>query len=73
MKAWAVTDEELIRQALAVLRKELGLIEAMRLYRLFGLCSGNYTEDRHQWLDNVTSDGEDRAPVKSVPAPAESP
>jgi hypothetical protein len=55
----AIEDLEL--EAFAILRRELGVVGAMRLYMHWGLGSGNYTEDRHQWLKDFTMADYDRA------------
>ena len=34
----------------------LGPVDAIRFIQHFSPGKGNYTEDRHQWLDQVTSE-----------------
>jgi hypothetical protein len=47
-------DEEFERHALAILQRELGLDGLARFLRLYRAGSGNYTRDRHRWLDGAT-------------------
>jgi len=43
--------KELEKTALAVLARELGPVGMIRFLQLFETGYGNYTEERHQWLD----------------------
>ncbi len=52
----AMTDEELSCYALNLLEKELGVLGMARFLRLARAGSGDYTRDRHLWLDGVTID-----------------
>lgn len=49
-----MTDEEFERHAFSVLRRELGLDGLARFLRLYRAGSGDYTRDRHRWLENAT-------------------
>jgi hypothetical protein len=49
-----MSDEDFERHALAILRRELGLDGLARFLRLYRSGSGDYTRDRHQWLDGAT-------------------
>ena len=49
-----MSDEEFERHALAVLRRELGVDGLARFLRLYRAGSGDYTRDRHQWLEGAT-------------------
>ncbi len=49
-----MSDEDFERHALAVLRRELGLDGLARFLRLYRSGSGNYTRDRHRWLEGAT-------------------
>jgi hypothetical protein len=49
-----MTDEQLEKHAFAVLSHELGLVGYARFLRLYGSNRGDYTADRHQWLDGHT-------------------
>ncbi len=46
-----------IRQlGLEILSRELGPIGMVRFLQQFEMGQGNYTEERHQWLDELTAD-----------------
>lgn len=49
-----MTDEELERHAFQILARELGLGAYARFLRLFCSGKGDYTAERHQWLDGLT-------------------
>jgi len=49
-----MADEEFERHALSVLRRELGLDGLARFLRLYRAGGGDYTRDRHRWLDGAT-------------------
>ena len=49
-----MTDEDFERHALSVLQRELGLDGLARFLRVYRAGTGNYTRDRHRWLDGVT-------------------
>ena len=49
-----MTDEEFERHAFSVLRRELGLDGLARFLRLYRAGSGDYTRDRHRWLDGAS-------------------
>jgi hypothetical protein len=49
-----MTDEQFESHALRVLGKELGPDGLARFIRLNRSGSGDYTRDRHQWLDKVS-------------------
>jgi len=49
-----MTDEEFERYALSLLRRELGLDGLARFLRLYRAGSGDYTRDRHRWLEGAT-------------------
>ena len=51
-----MTDEEFERHALSVLRRELGLDGLARFLRIYRAGSGDYTRDRHRWLEGATID-----------------
>ena len=55
-----ITDEmiaEQIRQhGLEALKRELGVVGMVRFLQLFDKGHGDYTEERHQWLDQLTMD-----------------
>jgi hypothetical protein len=46
-----------IRQrGLEILNRELGPVGMVRFLQQFEMGKGNYTEERHQWLDKFTVD-----------------
>jgi hypothetical protein len=49
-----MTPMELRRQGLAALRKELGYVGMVRFLHQFDAGSGDYTNERHQWQDELT-------------------
>ena len=49
-----MTDQEFERHALSVLRRELGLDGLARFLRVYRAGSGDYTRDRHGWLEGAT-------------------
>jgi len=50
------TLNELNDLAMDALLKALGPVDMIRFLRQFEHGSGDYTKDRHQWLDNVPFD-----------------
>jgi hypothetical protein len=49
-----MSDIDFERHALAVLQRELGLDGLARFLRLYRSGSGDYTRDRHRWLEGAT-------------------
>jgi hypothetical protein len=49
-----MTPVELNRKGFKALIDALGYADAIRFIRQFDNGSGNYTEERHQWLDKLT-------------------
>lgn len=49
-----MTDEEFKRHVLEILHRELGVYGLARFIRVSRAGSGNYTQDRHQWLDGLS-------------------
>ena len=49
-----MTDEAFERHALAILQRELGLDGFARFLRVYRSGSGDYTRDRHRWLEGAT-------------------
>jgi hypothetical protein len=49
-------DLEFERRTLAAIRHELGLGGLARFLRTHRSGTGDYTRDRHQWLDHLTID-----------------
>lgn len=51
-----MTPIELYRKGFQALVDTLGYVEAVRFIHLFDKGSGDYTQERHQWLDSLTMD-----------------
>ena len=51
-----MTDEQFERHTLGLLQKELGPYGMARFLRTSRSGSGDYTRDRHKWLDKLTID-----------------
>jgi hypothetical protein len=49
-----MTDEEFERHTLELLREELGPYGLARFLSTYRTGTGDYTRDRHKWLDEVT-------------------
>jgi hypothetical protein len=49
-----MTDEQFERHALDVLHRELGVYGLARFLRVYRAGTGDYTRDRHQWLQTAT-------------------
>ena len=49
-----MSDADFERHALAVLHRELGLDGLARFLRLYRSGTGDYTRDRHRWLEGAT-------------------
>ena len=49
-----MSDEDFERHALAILHRELGLDGLARFLRIYRSGSGDYTRDRHRWLEGAT-------------------
>ena len=51
-----MTPIELYRKGFKALVDALGYVDAIRFIRQFNDGSGDYTQERHQWLDPLTMD-----------------
>ena len=51
-----MSDEDFERHALAILRRDLGIDGLARFLRLYWASTGDYTRDRHRWLEGTTID-----------------
>jgi hypothetical protein len=49
-----MTDEQFERHALDILHRELGVYGLARFLRVYRAGTGDYTRDRHQWLEGIT-------------------
>lgn len=52
MNVAAMSLEQLRQRGIAVLAKELGPVGMIRFLQQYESGSGDYSEDRHQWLPN---------------------
>lgn len=52
----ATTQREVIQKGYAALVQALGPVDAIRFIQHFSPGKGNYTEERYQWLDQVTAE-----------------
>lgn len=50
------TATQLAADGFAALVEKLGMAEALRYVRLYQQGAGNYTRDRHKWLDEMSHD-----------------
>jgi hypothetical protein len=51
-----MTQEEIRTRGIDVLRRELGAVGMLRFLRQFDQGKGDYTKERHRWLDRLTID-----------------
>jgi len=51
-----MTPVELNRKGFKALVDALGYVDAIRFLKLFDNGSGDYTKERHQWLDQMSLD-----------------
>ena len=49
-----MTTEQIRRVGLDALKRELGVVGMTRFLQLFERGHGDYTAERHQWLDHLT-------------------
>jgi len=49
-----MTDEQFERHALDIFRRELGVYGLARFLRVYRAGTGDYTRDRHQWLQGIS-------------------
>ncbi len=48
------TQQEIIRQGYKALVDSLGVADTIRFIQYFSPGKGDYTKERHQWLDNIS-------------------
>ncbi len=48
------TQNEIIKQGYDALINSLGIADTIRFIQYFSLGKGDYTKERHQWLDEKT-------------------
>jgi len=56
MKTQTMTQEEVRSRGITVFRRELGAVGMLRFLRQFDRGKGDYTKERHRWLDRLTID-----------------
>ena len=56
MNVQMMTPQQIRVAGLAALSRELGLVGMLRFMQQFELGQGDYSKDRHQWLDKYTVD-----------------
>ncbi|MBK9007153.1 MAG: hypothetical protein IPM31_09190 [Anaerolineae bacterium] len=56
MNAQMMTPQQIRVAGLAALSCELGLVGMIRFMQQFELGQGDYSKDRHEWLDKFTVD-----------------
>jgi hypothetical protein len=56
MNTQMMTPQQIRVAGLAALTRELGLVGMIRFMQQFEMGQGDYSEDRHQWLDQYTVD-----------------
>ena len=49
-----MTSEQIRNHGLEVLKRELGVVGMVRFLQQFSNGKGDYSVDRHQWLDQLT-------------------
>ena len=47
------TQHQIIRQGYKALVDSLGVVDAVRFIQHFSPGQGDYTQERHQWLDHI--------------------
>lgn len=56
MNVQMMTPQQIRAAGLAALSRELGLVGMIRFMQQFEIGQGNYSVDRHEWLDKFTVD-----------------
>lgn len=56
MNAQMMTPQQIRVAGMAALSRELGLVGMIRFMQQFELGQGDYSKDRHEWLDKYTVD-----------------
>jgi hypothetical protein len=50
------TQQEVVRQGYQILVESLGVVDAIRFIQHFSSGHGDYTQERHTWLDQTSLD-----------------
>ncbi len=48
------TQQEIVRLGYQALINSLGVVDSIRFIQYFSQGQGDYTKERHQWLDNTS-------------------
>lgn len=56
MNVQTMTPQQIRVAGMAVLSRELGLVGTIRFMQQFEMGHGDYSRDRHEWLDQYTVD-----------------
>jgi len=48
------TQQQIVKQGYKALVDSLGVVDAIRFIQHFSPGQGDYTKERHQWLDKIT-------------------
>lgn len=56
MNVQSMTPQQIRAAGMKALARELGLVGMIRFMQQFELGQGDYSKDRHQWLDEYTVD-----------------
>ena len=48
------TQQEIVRLGYKALINSLGVVDSIRFIQYFSQGQGDYTKERHQWLDNTS-------------------
>jgi hypothetical protein len=56
MNVQMMTPQQIRIAGLSALSRELGLVGMIRFMQQFEMGQGDYSKDRHQWLDTYTVD-----------------
>lgn len=51
------TQQEIVRLGYQALIESLGVVDTIRFIQFFSPGEGDYTKERHQWLDNISLEG----------------
>lgn len=48
------TQQEIVKIGYKALIESLGVVDSIRFIQYFSQGQGDYTKERHQWLDNIS-------------------
>lgn len=67
MNIQTMTPQQIRAAGLAALSRELGVIGMIRFMQQFEMGQGDYSNDRHQWLDQYSVDDIAKMAQEKVP------